>query len=336
MSVVRDRMDTGCCPEAATDFAELDEEIERYAVKLPSTSSIPSPDDHPGGSLLKRLFGAFRGTKTDKKNEAATAEGRDGTITCRICEKQVAAGEIEAHTNWCSRYQESIIRKEICEKYLQALSQEFEKRLTSTSTALLLGLHEVVHKARSIDEEEGKPATVRLTRLQYKLSKIDSTNDSGEQQALRRVKYLVEQKRLLAERFAELCPQKLFCHHDLSSATDSSLDTTPSSAMCPRCFISLERPSTPVARLTTLLSAMLRKPRSASRSPQFGASPPRPSHLRATIPQISDFEILKPISRGAYGYGASRLGQMGLGACTWQRREAPTISLQSRHYAKAI
>lgn len=76
----------------------------------------------------------------------------------------------------------------------------------------------------------------------------------------------------------------------------------------------LERPQTPVAKLTTMLSALLRGgPRSVSKSPQFSASPNR---LRAslgsrstqgmmtssgTMPKISDFEIIKPISRGAFG-----------------------------------
>lgn len=78
--------------------------------------------------------------------------------------------------------------------------------------------------------------------------------------------------------------------------------------------VSLERPLTPVARLTTMLSALLRGgSRSASRSPQFGSSPNR---LRTSLsgrtgqgttagsgamPKISDFEIIKPISRGAFG-----------------------------------
>lgn len=50
----------------------------------------------------------------------------------------------------------------------------------------------------------------------------------------------------------------------------------------------------------------MRGTRPATKSPLLGTSPPQSSLLRITangpIPQISDFDIVKPISRGAYGY----------------------------------
>lgn len=78
----------------------------------------------------------------------------------------------------------------------------------------------------------------------------------------------------------------------------------------------IERPTTPVARLTTLFAAIVKGTRSITRSPSLQCtSPPKPSTLRSRaavggigiIPKIADFEILKPISRGAFGYAVCRI-----------------------------
>lgn len=121
----------------------------------------------------------------------------------------------------------------------------------------------------------------------------------------------------LAEMYNDLHPD--LKRHDLDSScpTDSSLDSTPSKPEHPSSFNVLiivtivERPNTPLgaANLTTLFSLLVgggaKRASPISKSPVFGTSPPRPSSLRTSdidpIPLITDFQIIKPISRGAYG-----------------------------------
>lgn len=64
------------------------------------------------------------------------------------------------------------------------------------------------------------------------------------------------------------------------------------------------RPSTPVTKLTTLFASLLRGVSSKNKLPLAESNPSRPSSLRLLchqIPKITDFELLKPISRGAFG-----------------------------------
>lgn len=69
-------------------------------------------------------------------------------------------------------------------------------------------------------------------------------------------------------------------------------------------FILVERPSTPVGKLTTLFASLLNGRAPRSKVPLIESSSSRPSSLclfSRQIPKITDFELLKPISRGAFG-----------------------------------
>jgi serine/threonine protein kinase len=293
------------------DFEGLDGEITQYEMAIlnptlanntfsnsGSVATTENTDEPKRRPLLKRIMHYITGrfsTADDVRQPKGNPATALTTVTCRLCEKGYAACDLEGHTEWCSRYQDCIMRRAVITKHLETVHGALRWDLAeATHNVEALRILECLTKALGVDELNGKHSAIRLAKLLYKLAKVDIT-DNGclqTQAYLRRAKYLLEQKRVLADRFAELLPNSPKAYYEYSSVTDSSLASTP------------QRPSTPVGKLTTLFATMLSGRRSTSRSPQFGASPPRPSTLRANfgpIPRISDFEIIKPISRGAYG-----------------------------------
>ena len=297
-------MSKNCDNETPKNFLvdrlnELDQEIAQFE------SSLLDPVETTRQSLLRRFLDKIRDRLIVKSIEKTESEGFGGKakelITCRICDHSVDIATLEKHTEWCSKYQNCLLKREKCAVYLDIVYREISESDRKV-------LDEVVKKALEINEEDGKMASVKLAKLLYRIAKLDE-HDQANSLIIKRLRYLVEQKSLLADRFAELYPQAPRHHYDSdSSCTDSSLASTPSIPADFKCCTNIniiDQPGTPISKISNLLSTLL-KPRSASKSPQFGSSPSRSStlrtHVSGTIPDISDFEIIKPISKGAFGY----------------------------------
>lgn len=299
MAISNDRISNEIPPDSSSShslggsiFAELDQEIEEYERGLFAKPVATSPNDHK--PLLKKLFHMIR-TKwlerpmTHVITSDASMEANHTVVVCRICENTIHSTTLEGHTEWCSKYHDYLLKKERCLKYLKVLQEQIVNARPSCHPLI-----ELCSKALLIDEEQGKNASIRLAKLFYRLTKFSSDMDlnAHNQALLKRLKYLMEQKRILADHFSELRPSSSWISPttEISSVTDSSLETTP------------QRSSTPVAKLTTLLSSLvLKRNRNTSKSPHLTSSPSGLRAIQKTMPQIIDFEILKPISRGGCG-----------------------------------
>lgn len=225
-------------------FAELDQEVERYVTRALSSMESPPITSRP---LLQRIFANLRSRlfsndgdgqrpiKSSKEHlkpseatqsiETAIPQVDPDVVTCRICDMPIDATTLDGHTEWCSKYQDGLLKKEKCAKYLYLLLES----LSPEEIQLRL----LVAKALEIDEETGRPASVRLAKLLYKIAKISSLpriDERNDEQMIKRLRYLVDQKRILAERFIELKPAILTAPmtSEASSGTDSSIDSTPS------------------------------------------------------------------------------------------------------------
>lgn len=225
-------------------FAELDHEVEQYVARLlnpmegPSSTSRPllqrilanlrshffSDGDHGQGSALPHKDPQASRGHASAAN-AAHSQADLNIVTCRICDMPIDVTTLDGHTDWCSKYQDGLLKKEKCAKYLHLLLESLPNEDVQ--------LRSLVAKALEIDEEAGRTASVRLAKLLYKITKMSSLPRGAEhdrEQVIKRLRYLVDQKRVLAERFLELKPALTTAPilFDASSGTDSSIDSTPS------------------------------------------------------------------------------------------------------------
>lgn len=225
-------------------FVELDQEVEHYAARMLNPVGSPPTTFKP---LLQRIFANLRsrffsdaddsqGPATSLEERLAASENKPpisamasqtdlSIVMCRICDRPIDATTVYGHTEWCSKYQDGLLKKEKCAKYLHLLLES----LPSED----LQLQSLVIKASEIDEETGRAASVRLAKLLYKIAKVSSLpagDGRNREQMIRRLRYLVDQKRVLAERFLELKPALAATPliFEASSGTDSSIDSTPS------------------------------------------------------------------------------------------------------------
>lgn len=226
-------------------FTELDQEVERYVTRALSSMESPPITSKPllqriFANLRSRLFSADDDSQRPEKfskdqhtlpedtqsiGMAISLQADPDVVTCRICDMQIDVTTLDGHTEWCSKYQDGLLKKEKCAKYLYLLLESLP--LEDLQLRLL------VAKALEIDEEIGRPASVRLAKLLYKIAKISSfpsTDERNSKQMIKRLQYLVDQKRILAERFLELKPALSITPmiSEASSGTDSSIDSTPS------------------------------------------------------------------------------------------------------------
>jgi len=199
---------------------ELDQEIMLFE------SSLLDPVAPTKQPLLRRLLDNVRHRLILKSTEKVALEGAEGKeeqelVTCRICDCPVNVATLESHTEWCSKYHDCLLKREKCAAYLDVVYKEISE---SDQKAL----DELAKRALETNEEDGKMASVKLAKLLYRIAKLEE-HDQVNGLIIKRLRYLIEQKRLLADRFAELYPQACRYNYDSdSSCTDSSLASTPS------------------------------------------------------------------------------------------------------------
>lgn len=173
----------------AHDFTDLDNEISRYETGNLLTMSKTTRDEH----IFIRLFRTIKDRfgKRDLKESSLTGGSEEGTtlITCRICEQKVAATDLERHTEWCSKHQFVILRATWCLNNLRDIESNLLECKDSKGIRMLL---ENCKTALDIDIFQGKSASVRLAKLQYKIAKKDSNGlDAERAQDLKRIDFLV-------------------------------------------------------------------------------------------------------------------------------------------------
>lgn len=162
------------------EFAELDNEISHYESNVLQAGPIPNDENSPKHRpTIRRLLTSLKSKFSDKHAAIETPSMESiSTITCRLCENPVPAGELESHTEWCSKFQECILKKLSCAHYLNTLHQAAPPGNEV--------IRDFISRALAIDEQQGKPSAVRLAKLLYKMAKIDD-----DSKCLKRVKYLV-------------------------------------------------------------------------------------------------------------------------------------------------
>lgn len=175
--------------ELDREFADLDNEILRYENNV-LTTAVPVAGQSPKVKpIIRRIIASLKSRFADKHDSEATGAGAgesSSIITCRICENPVPAAELEAHTEWCSKFQDCVLKKVSCQHYLNAL-------LRGTPSECNDQIREFVEKALDIDEQLGKSAAIRLAKLLYRVAKVDLGKETlpKAEAYLRRVKYLV-------------------------------------------------------------------------------------------------------------------------------------------------
>jgi hypothetical protein len=172
------------------EFADLDNEIERYESNV-LTARVPIEASPKVKPIIRRIIASLKNRFADKQcNDIEDDEltGEPTTIMCRICENPVPAGDLETHTDWCSRFQDCVLKKVSCSHYLNALLKSFSGNLEECTV-----IRDFVAKALDIDEQLGKSAAIKLAKLIYRMAKIDLGKEVDEKSLayLRRVKYLV-------------------------------------------------------------------------------------------------------------------------------------------------
>ncbi|PJF17553.1 Kinase-like protein [Paramicrosporidium saccamoebae] len=279
----------GSLRDSDREFADLDNEIERYESNV-LTAHVPIEASPKVKPIIRRIIASLKNRFADKQNDGIGEDdlvGESPTITCRICENPVPAGDLETHTDWCSRFQDCVLKKVSCSHYLNALLKFPSGNLEEGTI-----IRDFVTKALDIDEQLGKSAAIKLAKLIYRMAKIDLGKEAdGKSLAyFRRIKYLVALHLLGVS------------SRRLNKKESWRIDL-------PTCYPGVKKSFIAAIHQSQIRVSMprqlLKGNRSTSRSPQFGASPPRSSALRnyvhGPVPRINDFDIIKPISRGAYG-----------------------------------
>jgi hypothetical protein len=173
--------------ELDREFADLDNEISRYESNVLTTVPV-AEQGSAVKPIIRRIIASLKSRFADKHDSGGNSTGENSnSITCRLCENPVLATELESHTEWCSKFQDCVLKKVSCQHYLNAL-------LGSTISECNAQVCEFVEKALEIDEQLGKSAAIRLAKLLYRVAKIDLGKETSPRAEayLRRAKYLVK------------------------------------------------------------------------------------------------------------------------------------------------
>ncbi|KAI0240042.1 hypothetical protein L0F63_001246 [Massospora cicadina] len=294
--------------------------IKRHATSSPHMSS--SPLSLP---LLAEPSGGSPGAKT--------------SIVCRLCEESIDSQHFDEHSHQCLVSQNYAMEMKAHRSLLTRLIQQLENHrsclLRRPASGDPLGVRRceavlrLLHKTVEFESKSTDVLPSKARRYTARVQELLATNSSQGDDA---------DIRTCAEQFLTLLPnlvetittyrqQSRLGPHPLSSTpAKPSPGTSPRDSLFERSFFSKRRhrasssatssvspsetdsPSAPRKLVSLLMGMLKRNGRRAYESPgvsprEEGASARASSTIlrKPHIPSIEDFEIIKPISRGAFG-----------------------------------
>ncbi len=306
-------------------FSEIDFEVDLKNRVKPSDSPSTSKEakNKKEKPFLFRLFKNLKNGRDYKSDHSITdsdvtddeksftypLENSLEYVTCRICEEKILPSQLESHSVTCGVKNEFYFKLNECvirlEKLLDAVHSriaELEKQSCEKDASELfdaLNLYSsAIRKANLLNDETNSQTFEDLSRLlkkfQKKCAKLIFNQDVFLSSFYTRITFVIEEKMNCMKNYYEKIEKNKSKSHSRRSSSSSSFSTSQGD--------SISTNEKRASRLVSLFSAFLKGGRKRVNS-TASSSPSNFSKEIMSKKQISikDFEILKPISKGAYG-----------------------------------
>lgn len=217
-------------------------------------------------------------------NEPASLNKNDFFV-CRLCEQQVLGNEMESHTSMCA---ESLDLLQKCENFNRELKNIYSDLEMDRNEKTVSGLKKTMSKAICIKEND-KDAAIKLKKY---IDKIQGFRDSMVgPNPINRICELLSEKRNCA----------LFFKSSFSGRVDFSNVVSRSQSVSSDLELSKKRD---IPLISWILKHTKRKSSAAPLGDKNESNPINDVAISTMMkmPSIDDFQIIKKISGGSYGY----------------------------------
>lgn len=281
----------------------------KHAIKSPSPSS--GPTDSSDASTTSRSMSPSAANPTALPNVPAKLQQvrTEQDVICRICEFPVAATEIERHSRYCAAQQECEMRRADCDRELNKIITQLNTvtaRDASKSDVMVITSISKALGVKEYDKDAISKIHKYLSRVTSPASPVVDAADKSE--LFSKAYHIIEGKLKVAQMYRDKVYPLLKVgtanaaagstrHRTGSSGSNS---TQASTRRRSRLSESEVKGESAVSRkpFMSLFSAILKSQRSRTPSARPEEAAERsPSKM----PSIQDFEIVKPVSKGAYG-----------------------------------
>ncbi|KAI3642169.1 hypothetical protein MP228_011724 [Amoeboaphelidium protococcarum] len=279
----------------------------RSVTKSPDTPAQgrSTPQTEMASSLSSTMVSSSRSNLPNNVSKLVPSDDSDEVI-CRICEYSIPSQDFQRHSQYCAAQQECEMRREDCDRELHKIlvqlsnvSQEESSRKSDDS------LLTAIEKALQV-KEHSKDA---ISKLHKYLSRVASPTspvspNPNKSELVSKAYRLIEAKLKIASEYKE----KVYPLLKVNSAEKSSrLRKSSAGSSVSAASAALRRVSDNEIKsgqrqskpFVSLFAALLKNQR--TRTSSVASADGLGREKKTKMPCIQDFEIVKPISKGAFG-----------------------------------